>query len=139
MGIARSSDNLVVLDLPTRTVFIQFERYVSQEAERYNSKHHRYIFSIKYRRYYWQISRRFSDIVTLDNRLNRPYRHQHLMVNILRPPKFNKFFWSHDDALLTRRGRSMAAYLQNVVDVPELFEEKIVRIFLELGKVHSLL
>ena len=137
MGNSRSSDNLVIKDLPTRTVFVQFDRYITQEAERYNSKHERYIFTIKYLRYYWQISRRFNDIVTLDNRLNRPYRHQQIMANILRPPKFNKLFWSHNEALLLRRGRCMAAYLQSIVDIPELFEEKIVRIFLEVGKVFN--
>jgi hypothetical protein len=133
MGNQRSSEYLTCPENANRVIFISFDKFRNWPSESYNRRYHSFTFIVKYQRYFWTISRRYSDLVTLDQRLLRRFPEK--IDRIKCPRKYRKLFWSHTDELLTRRARDMVAYLQRILDDPDIFHSDIVREFLEIGEV----
>lgn len=133
MGNERSSEYLSTPNNPDRLIFISFESFRHWPAESYRSRFNSFNFIIKYQRYYWTISKRFSDIITLDSKLLERFPEK--IDRIKCPRKYRKLFWAHTDELLTRRAKDLVAYLQTILDDREIFESNIVQEFLEIGQV----
>lgn len=136
MGNERSSEYLVTPENPNRIIFVSFESFRSWPAESYGRRYDSFIFIIKYQRFYWKISKRFSDVLALDSRLAKHFPEK--IDRIKCPRKYRKIFWTHNEALLTRRANDLVAYLQTLLDDKEIFESEWMREFLEIGEVISL-
>jgi hypothetical protein len=133
MGNERSSEYLTIPENNDRMVFLSYDTFRSWPGESYHSRFHSYTFIVKYQRYFWTISKRFSEVVTLDSKLLKKFPEK---INRIKcPKKYRKLFWSHTDELLARRAQDIVAYLQRVLDDEEIFASDIMKEFLELGKV----
>jgi hypothetical protein len=86
MGNQRSSEYLSTTDNADRRVFVSFVSYKSWPAESYNARYDAYTFLIKYQRYRWTISKRFSEIMSLDNDLYDEFPEK--IDKIKRPRKY---------------------------------------------------
>ena len=133
MGNERSSEFLSKPENSNRIVFVSFESFRNWPAESYNRRYDSFSFIIKYQRYYWTISKRFSEILTLDSRLLKKFPEK--IDRLKCPRKYRKIFWTHNEALLTRRANDIVAYLQTLLDDKEIFESNEMRVFLEIGQV----
>lgn len=90
-----------------------------------------YRFYLKYRRYRWEVEKRFHEVQSIDRRLRRKYPNE--MAAILKPPRYSKFLYTHDAKFLEERGRTLCAYLQTVCDNKTIFYGTHLRRFLDIG------
>lgn len=137
MGNERSSEYLATPENPNRLIFVSFESFRNWPAESYSRRYDSFIFIIKYQRYYWTISKRFSEILSLDSRLAKEFPEK--LERIKCPRKYRKIFWTHNEALLTRRANDIVAYLQTLLDDQEIFESHHMKEFLEIGQVKKII
>lgn len=86
MGNQRSSEYLTTAPNAERLVFVSFVSYKSWPAESYSARYDAYTFLIKYQRYRWTISKRFSEIMTLDSDLCDEFPEK--LNKIKRPRKY---------------------------------------------------
>jgi hypothetical protein len=115
-----------------REVFVIFRSYHHWSGE---SKHihHSFLFVIRYQRYEWKVSKRYSEIIQLDDDLYDSFPEKLELIKV--PRKYPKILWSHDDPLLSLRGQDIAIYLQMILDDRELFASRIMKEFLGIGEV----
>jgi hypothetical protein len=124
MGTSTSSMN-VVTDNPNREVFVNivtFERIDGYVVFRY---------LIKYRRFRWEIDKRFHELQKLDKKLRKSYPEE--MRSIVPPPRFSKLFYTHDETFINERMGVLAAYLQAVCDCQSVFHGTVMKAFLDIG------
>ncbi len=112
MGNSKSS-NFVVDDNPDRVVFVTFKawRTVREQFGVYVV----FTYTVRYRRFKWDIEYRYNDMVRLDRVLYPIFGSQ--IPDNQRPVRFNKLFYTHDQAFLTQRSKMMLKYLQDLLDL----------------------
>jgi hypothetical protein len=132
MGNQRSSEHLQIPVNPNREVFVIFDSYHHWSGESRHT-HHSFLFIIRYQRYEWKISKRYREIVKLDDDLYNFAPEKLELIKV--PRKYPKILWSHDDPLLLLRGQDIAIYLQMILDDHELWNSRIVKEFLWIGEV----
>lgn len=133
MGNGRSAENLIIPQNAERKVFIAFEGTRQWAAHSYHGSYASFIFLIKYQRYRWTISKRYSDIAYLDRELYGEYTDKIDRIHV--PRKYWKLLKSHDNELLAQRGRDIVAYLQRLCDDEEIFASRVLKDFLGIGEV----
>jgi hypothetical protein len=134
MGIGDSKTSaLVIPENESRLFFVKYDSYYSYTGRLFTSNKV-FKFYIRYKRFCWYITKRFSEFNRFDARMR--FEYAGLMSKIPAPIKKTEFF-SHSDEFLRNRGIMLAFYLQRVLD--ELKDEAPkclpVRLFLEIGNV----
>ena len=133
MGNSRSSDHLSPPYLNcSRDIFLTLESH-GEWLESGGSTYHTFLLSIRYQRYQWKISKRFQDILQLDEELFRLFPEK---LNLMKVPrKYSKLFWDHNNNLLQQRGNDITNYLQRILDDQELLHSRPTKDFLGIGEV----
>ena len=95
-------------------------------------------FTVKYKRFRWEISRRYKELVALDKQLRKKFPDPNgKLFQLLRPSEFKTFFSSannSDPKFIQERGRLMHKYIQGICDIAVIFETSIdLRKFLEIS------
>lgn len=124
MGGSQSLVNIVE-DLPDREVFIcllQHDKVSGYVVFR---------FIVKFRRFKFEIEKRFHELQTFDKKLRRAYPAE--MASIKKPPRYSKFIYTHDAKFLEDRGKTLCAYLQTICDNKTVFHGALMKKFLNLG------
>jgi hypothetical protein len=141
MGNQRSSDNFREKLNPSRVIFVRYEscyRWTTGPNENLSSSN-AYVthqFLLRYGRYEWRVSKRFREIIHLDQNLYQIFPEKLERIKV--PQKYPKLFRVHDESLLRLRGRDIAIYLQTLLDDQEIFQLRIMKEFLRIGEVRDL-
>lgn len=95
-----------------------------------------YELTISHQRYTWKIFKRYNELVDLHSKIKSMLQEQNLQIN---PPKSKvKLVWKrHDTAVLQKRGRDTALYLESLGTVENVWNSTALREFLEISEVIS--
>lgn len=132
MGSNTSREHDTIPKIDGSYAFVQFVNFRKNWSSDFiGSNYCSFGLMIKYQRYRWMIHSRFSDIVSLDESLVKSY--PSIMQNIKRPKKFG---WrSVTDVMLSKRGEDIANYLQNILNIQEIFLCLEIQEFLGISQV----
>jgi hypothetical protein len=89
-----------------------------------------YSFSVGSGRYQWKIQKRFHEFKVLNKYLQKKYPNT---MNAISLPSSNRFSQSADG--LTKRGTDLAIWIEFITFNDLIFDDKEVKIFLEIGAV----
>lgn len=117
-----------------RLIFVKYDSNYSYVGRVFTTNFV-YKFIIRYQRFQWYITKRYSEFVRLDIRLR--YEAASSMAKINSPPKAGQFFGTGKPEFLARRGVQLQNYLQEVIDEygSDVLKCITLKYFLEIGNV----
>jgi hypothetical protein len=118
-----------------RNLYASLMKY--QEIKKTFTSFYVYTFSIGYRRFKWQIQKRFHEFKILDKHLRKKY--PNTMDSISLPHSTTLFSSTNSSDGLTKRGTELAIYLEFIAQNDLIFDDTDVKIFLEIGAVRIIL
>jgi hypothetical protein len=92
-----------------------------------------YTFSVGYCRYQWKINKRFHEFKVLNKYLQKKYPNT---MNEISLPSSTPFSSPSTDGL-TKRGTDLAIWIEFITFNELIFDDKEVKIFLEIGAVRD--
>jgi len=131
MGSSKSTLKVITED-PNRKVFVQYVKMGYINGGIFGS-YIVFTFIVRYRRYRWEISIRYSDLLQLQRSLLKLCPGEVVRVEHL--PRRNKLFWSHDQQFLEQRASEMAKYLQDILDIDIMIDIPAVRAVLSTSAI----
>jgi hypothetical protein len=117
-----------------RNLYVSLIKY--QEIKRTFTSFYVYTFSLGYHRFKWHIQKRFHEFKLLDKHLRKKY--PNTMDSISLPSSSSLFSVTSSSDGLTKRGTELSVYLEFIAQNDLIFEDKDVKIFLEIGAVDFL-
>lgn len=127
-----TSTNTVIADNPNRKVFVQFLKMGASEVGLFGT-YVFFTFVLRYRRFKWEVTLRYSDLLQIQKKLQRLYPQDMLLIPHL--TRRNKLFWAQDKTFLEERAAGMAKYLQDILDMEKMVAIPVVRIMLACSEV----
>ncbi len=128
MEASRSSTFVVEKDYQ-RFVFVAFK---SSRIVKYKFRTHVvFTYTIRYRRFEWDIDFSCIDVIRLARVLYPLYDAR--IPNTRRPVRFNKVFYEHDQASLEQQAQMMLKYLQDLLDIQSAIVMAHPKMMLFLG------
>ena len=128
MGNSKSVD-FTVPENPNRSAFVSFKAWRTEQSS--FGTFVVFTYTIRYRRFAWDVQFRYNDIVRLDRTLFPVFGDQ--LTDVHRPGRFNKLFWTHDHEFLATRSKMMTKYLQDVLDLQTTMNHHKLRLFLSVS------
>lgn len=117
-----------------RNIYTSLVKY--QEYKKTFTSFYVYTFTLGYRRYQWKIQKRFHEFKVLDKYLRKKY--PNIMDSSISLPYSSSIFSSTTTSDgLTKRGIDLAAYIEFITQNDSIFNDKEVKLFLEIGAVST--